>query len=52
MIHETCSHGIPWDQECPKCALIMARETVRHFGRQVDEARAVIEAQEKEEVKV
>jgi hypothetical protein len=29
---KTCSHGIPWHEDCPQCALVSARETVRHWG--------------------
>ncbi len=45
---KTCSHGIPWSLQCRECDLVSAREVVRHFGALVDEARAVIEATEKE----
>lgn len=37
-----CSHGKPWKDYCPACELVSARETVRHWGREVDEARKVI----------
>jgi hypothetical protein len=42
MLGETCSHGIKWSCQCRECDLIAARETVRHFGSMVDEARAKI----------
>ncbi|MDR6421349.1 hypothetical protein J2801_003637 [Paraburkholderia phenoliruptrix] len=42
MLGETCSHGITWSCQCRECDLIAARETVRHFGSMVDEARAMI----------
>lgn len=37
-----CSHGKTWRDYCPACALVSARETVRHWGREVDDARKVI----------
>ncbi|WP_157661651.1 hypothetical protein [Burkholderia ubonensis] len=37
-----CSHGKTWHEHCPACALISARETVRHWGMEVDDARKVI----------
>jgi hypothetical protein len=46
MIGETCSHGIPWTEDCPQCNLVWARDTVERLGPVVDEARAVIEAAE------
>jgi hypothetical protein len=45
-IRDTCSHGVPWHADCPQCALISARETVRHWADLVDEARAIIAAAE------
>jgi hypothetical protein len=46
-----CSHGKSWHEECPECALVSAEETVRHWGRAVDEARRVIaEAEKRQEV--
>lgn len=44
MLGDQCSHGIKWGDECRECDLIAARETVRHFGLMVDEARAKIVA--------
>lgn len=43
---QTCSHGIPWSEDCPQCALISAREAVRHWGPLVDESRRLIEEME------
>ncbi|WCM21436.1 hypothetical protein NDK50_08290 [Paraburkholderia bryophila] len=52
MLDNQCSHGIKWTDDCAECNLSGARETVRHFGPMVDEARRVIEAAEHtEEVK-
>lgn len=52
MLGERCSHGIKWGDECRECDLIAARETVRHFGALVDEARAKIAEAETEEGEV
>jgi hypothetical protein len=47
----TCSHGKTWDEECPECELVGAREFVRRYGPMIDEARAKIEELTKREVK-
>ena len=39
---KTCSHGRTWDEPCRECQLVSARETVKHWGAAVDEARKVI----------
>lgn len=39
---EACSHGIRWTCHCRECDLVTARETVRHWGPVVDEARRLI----------
>jgi hypothetical protein len=51
MNSETCSHGIPWSEDCPQCNLVWARGTVERLGPVVDQAREVIAAAEREEVK-
>lgn len=48
MLGETCSHGIPWNTDCPQCDLVSARQLAEHWGPLVDEARRVI-AEAKEE---
>ncbi|MBU9203070.1 hypothetical protein KTD31_17065 [Burkholderia multivorans] len=37
-----CSHGKTWKDYCPACELIRAHETVRRWGREVDEARKAL----------
>lgn len=49
MLGEMCSHGIPWSCQCKECDLVNARELVRHWGWPVDEARKLIEQEEKRE---
>ena len=38
----TCSHYVPWGEDCPQCNLASARELVAHWGEKIDEARALI----------
>jgi len=47
IINDRCSHGKTWAEECPACKLVSAHETVRHWGKMVDEARKVIAESEK-----
>lgn len=47
-----CSHGKRWDEDCPACNLVGARELIAHWGSQVDEARKLIEETEKLEQEV
>lgn len=47
VINDRCSHGKTWAEECPACKLVSAHETVRHWGKMVDEARKVIAESEK-----
>jgi hypothetical protein len=42
VIGKTCSHGVSWNDHCPQCELVSAREIVEHWGETVDEARKVI----------
>jgi hypothetical protein len=51
IIVDRCSHGKLWNEECPECELISAREFVKRWGPMVDEARAKIEELTKREVK-
>lgn len=50
IIGDRCSHGIPWNEHCPQCELVSAKEIVAHWGSSVDEARRVIAEAEKREV--
>ena len=52
IIGKTCSHGKRWDEPCPDCELISAREIVKHWGKAVDDARRVIAEAEKLGVRV
>lgn len=45
---KTCSHGVLWTEHCPECELAGARELVAHWGEKIDDARALIEASEKQ----
>lgn len=46
MLGKTCSHGVPWDHECPQCQLVWDRETVRRWKPVVEEAERRIQATE------
>lgn len=50
VIGQTCSHGIPWADNCRECNLVSARELVAHWGHQVDEARALIATADKADI--
>lgn len=41
-----CKHGIPWKCVCAKCDFALALETEVRHGREVDEARKVIEREQ------
>ena len=45
-MNESCKHGIPWKHHCDKCEFAMALETEVRHGREVDEARKVIEREQ------
>lgn len=41
-----CKHGVPWKCYCAKCEFLLALETEVRHGREVDEARKVIEREQ------
>lgn len=41
-----CRHGVSWSCHCTECELALALETEVRHGREVDEARKVIERQQ------
>lgn len=45
----TCKHGIAWRCHCAKCEFALALEIEVRHGREVDEARKVIEEAQKRE---
>ena len=51
IIGEGCSHGKTWDEPCPDCELVSAKEFIKRWGKAVDEARKVIAESEKEGVR-
>lgn len=42
-VNEQCRHGISWKCVCAQCEFALALETEVRHGREVDEARKVIE---------
>ncbi|MBR8182163.1 hypothetical protein KDW54_07110 [Burkholderia ambifaria] len=47
MSADECSHGVKWSCHCAKCEFALALETEVRHGREVDEARRVIEEAQK-----
>lgn len=48
-MNESCKHGIPWKHHCAECEFALALETEVRHGREVDEARKVIEEAQRRE---
>lgn len=45
-VNEQCRHGISWKCVCAACEFALALETEVRHGREVDEARKVIEREQ------
>lgn len=41
-----CRHGVSWSCHCAECELVLALKTEVRHGREVDEARKVIEREQ------
>jgi hypothetical protein len=48
-VNEECRHGVKWSCYCAQCEFALALETEVRHGREVDEARKVIEEAQKRE---
>jgi hypothetical protein len=48
-MNESCKHGIPWKHHCAQCEFALALQTEVRYGKEVDEARKVIEEAQKRE---
>ncbi|WP_157129857.1 hypothetical protein [Burkholderia pseudomallei] len=42
-VNEECRHGVKWSCHCAQCDFALALKTEVRHGREVDEARKVIE---------
>ncbi|WP_175958429.1 hypothetical protein [Burkholderia sp. BCC0405] len=45
-MNESCKHGIPWKCYCAQCEFALALQTEVRYGKEVDEARKVIEREQ------
>lgn len=48
-VNKECRHGVKWSCHCAQCEFALALETEVRYGRDVDEARKVIEEAQKRE---